>query len=125
VLDFGRYSFFEVCDFFFFPLVIMEEKSITGGVPPLFFKHRELGLGQNEKLSVYELCKELYKNNLNEDDIEGAQRIKGLWRVYMNSAEKRTYLYANGFFFRNISVTLYDQNPFIRNEENEDPDNRC
>ncbi len=103
----------------------MEEKSITGGVPPLFFKHRELGLGQNEKLSVYELCKELYKNDLNEDDIEGAQRIKGLWRVYMNSAEKRTYLYANGFFFRNISVTLYDQNPFIRNEENEDPDNRC
>lgn len=96
------------------------EKTVTGGVTPLFVKHRDLGLDINVRLSVLDFCKELY-HVIDRKDIEGAQRIRGLWRIYLNNQEAKTKLYTNGFTFRGMSVTIYEHNPFLLNEENNDP----
>ena len=97
----------------------------TGGVTPLFAKHKDLGLTDEEQISVFHFCKELCASDVvKRDDIEGAQRVRGLWRIYLNNNGAKAKLLAQDFVFRGKTVILYEQNPFLLRDENNDPDRR-
>ncbi len=98
----------------------MDEDHEHGGVTPLFVKHKELGLHENEQLTVFQFCKELFKNGVTQDSLEGAQRIRGLWRVYFTTTQSRDQVYANDFVFRGKTVQTYQENPFLDNRDNKD-----
>ena len=61
-----------------------ENITSTRGVYPLFVKHKDLGTPERVRLTVFQLCRELEKV-LKREDIEGAQRVRGLWRIYLNT----------------------------------------
>lgn len=96
------------------------EGTSSRGIHPVFVKHGDLGLSMNQQLKEYDMCKEICKV-VNRDDLEGIQRVRGLWRIYLNTAESRLKLLVMGFSIRGISVPIYDQNPFRPIDENNDP----
>lgn len=49
----------------------------------------------------------------NESSVERAQRIGGLWRVYVTDEETRVHLLATGINLRGNQITLEDRNPFL------------
>ena len=100
-----------------------ENITSTRGVYPLFAKHKDLGLPEGEKLTVYQFCREIEKT-VKREDIEGAQRVRGLWRIYLNNNGARAKLHSQGMSMRGKAITLYEQNPFLSREENDDPDRR-
>ncbi len=88
-----------------------ENITSTGGIPPLYMKHQDLGLGQRENISVYEICKAMYEI-IDRKEIEGAQKVGGLWRIYLNSTEARAQLLVQGYTFRGKSIPLSENNPY-------------
>ena len=53
---------------------------------------------------------EVAENNIY---IEGAQRIGGLWRIYLTDQNTRISLLSTGISLRGIQITLKDRNPFL------------
>ena len=96
----------------------------TGEVTPRFATHRDFGLPVKENISVYQFCQELFTSGVERNHLEGAQRTRGLWQIYMNNAEAKAKLYTDGITFRGKSVILYEQNPFSMNEESDDPEKK-
>lgn len=81
-------------------------------VLPVFFKNRNV-LGSNDKpLSTLEICREA-EAKAGEGKVEGAQQIRGLWRIYITTEEARASLLISRFTLRGVSVDLYDANPFV------------
>ena len=102
-----------------------QTKMATGGtesrgILPVFIKHTDLGVENNQQLKEYVICKELCKV-IDRDELEGVQRVRGLWRLYLTTAEARLKLLTAGFVFNGIAVSLYDQNPFRLIETSSDP----
>ncbi|VDI23331.1 Hypothetical predicted protein [Mytilus galloprovincialis] len=52
------------------------------------------------------------------EDIKGLQRIRGLWRIYLDDEKKRELLVSNGLELRGGSVLVYSRNPRVRSYEN-------
>ena len=62
---------------------------------------------------------EMYKavsKSVNTKDIQGVQRIGGLWRLYITERENRIKLITQGLQIRDTSVRVYDKNPFLPHE---------
>ena len=91
-------------------------------VYPVFIKHTDLGLTMQQQLKVYDLSKELFKT-IAREDIDGVQRVRGLWRIYVNTQQSRIKLLTEGVTFKGIQVTIYDQNPFRTNHKDFDSSN--
>ena len=49
----------------------------------------------------------------NDIYIVGAQRIGGLWRIYLTDQNTRISLLSTGISLRGIQITLKDRNPFL------------
>ena len=96
------------------------ETVVTGGVTPLFVKHDELKLSRSARLTVYDFCKTL-SPTVSREDIEGAQRIGNLWRIYLNNNDARVKLYTEGMSFHGLAVQVYEQNPYRPINKNYDP----
>ena len=96
----------------------------TGGVTPLFVKHNDLGIGNQEKLEVYDFAKILFANGLDRAHLEGAQRVKGLWRIYINDAKAKAEFFVKGLSYRGKSVPLMETNPFRTFDGSGEPDKR-
>ena len=92
----------------------MEEE--PRGVTPLYAIHSEMGLEDSDRLTPYALCKEVMKI-IDRKYIEGAQKIRNLWRIYINDQDAKESLESAGLSVQGISVPLYKDNPFIRNED--------
>ena len=45
--------------------------------------------------------------------MDGAQRIGGLWRLYLKEAEARVLLLGTGINLRGIQITPRDKNPYL------------
>jgi hypothetical protein len=86
---------------------------------PVYFKQSDvIGTGY---LTVYEVCVAAEKE-AGTNRIDGAQIIRGLWRVYFSErADTRTriQLLAKGLTIRNIHVNVYDKNPFMTRNNRE------
>ncbi|MCP3930950.1 MAG: hypothetical protein GY705_17840, partial [Bacteroidetes bacterium] len=88
-------------------------------IAPVYIKHSDLGIEKGTWLKPYALIKELM-NTLEAKDIEAAQQVGGLWKIHLYSIPARTKLFTQGLNFRGITVTVYENNPFVRTE-NDDP----
>ena len=64
-----------------------------------------------EGTGVLEMCMAA-ENVSGRDTVAGAQRIRGLWRVYPKTSEARTTLLINGVELAGRALNLCDKNPF-------------
>ena len=81
-------------------------------IEPLFFINGDVD--QNEKfLTTLETCYAVRDVVGSESYIDGAQRIGGVWRIYMLDAVARAQVLATGISLRDTQVTIYDRNPFL------------
>lgn len=93
--------------------------------PPVFFKNKEFvdgmrRLGNTTELTPYNVCIAVEKT-LGPGTVEGAQFIRGLWRVYLKShAARIELLIKRELRLRDVKVTLYEKNPFVTDQDNPD-----
>ena len=58
---------------------------------------------------------EAMANEFITSQIEGAQNVRGIWRLYTNNREARTKLLISGLSLRGRTITLYEKNPHTTN----------
>ena len=86
----------------------LRAKMETGMIKPVYIRNSDILIGNNP-VTDYEILESVNKCIT---DIKCIQRDRGLWRIYVNTPESRTKLLAEGFDFRNTSVTAFETNPF-------------
>ncbi len=82
-------------------------------VRPVFLKDTDV---LTEELTVRGLCAAA-EGVAGYQSIDGAQNIRGLWRIYPKTEDARAELLLNGLTLNGIHVTLWDKNPFIVRED--------
>ena len=82
-------------------------------VEPVFFLNNEVEQDSGTYLDTLEVCLAVCEVVSDESVVEGAQRIGGLWRIYLTDEEVRARLLCTGINLRNIQITLKDRNPFL------------
>ena len=88
------------------------EMVIPQRVEPIFFMNGDVD--QNDKyLTVCEICYAVRDVVGRESYIDGAQRIGGLWRVYMKDPIARAQVLVTGISLRDMQVNMYDKNPYL------------
>ena len=80
---------------------------------PVFFKHTDVPR-RNDELRSLEVCKAVAKVIECSSLIDGAQKHKGLWKIYLKAEDTRVKLLSNGLTLRGKRITLYDQDPRSR-----------
>ena len=89
----------------------------TSRTRPVFFKNSELIESENTaELSVFDVCLAAERIS-GHSTIEGAQRIKNLWRIYPLNQEARQKLLVNGIALRSQQIDLLDENPYINGKD--------
>lgn len=91
-------------------------------VEPVFFLNNEVYEEAGKWLDTLEVCLAVCEVVSDENCVEGAQRIGGLWRVYITNLEARIQLLSTGINIRGCQITLKDKNPFINVLGREDVD---
>ena len=79
-------------------------------VPPAFILSRDLP--EDPMVDNYELGVAIAKV-VGRGELLGAQRIRSLWRIYLNTSEARANLLGQGLAVRGITVAVASQNPFL------------
>ncbi len=98
--------------------------ALVKGAMPVFFKHNQLFPTRSHEtkwLKPYEVCYEAGKV-IGRQHIEGAQKIKNLWRIYLKSETPRPNLLTKGLAIRNTKIQLFEKNPYVNNAH--DPKNQ-
>lgn len=96
--------------------------SNSNKVKPIFFKNKDILIGYVRPelmLSAWEVCEAAGKV-IGRHNVEGAQLIKGIWRVYTRTIQARVSLLTKGMSLRNKFAMLMDDLPVILNR-NERP----
>ena len=84
-------------------------------VEPLYCKQTDIPKSPKaEFVRPLELCEAMAKS-IGSSNVDGAQPIRGLWRLYTKSKEARVELLIKGIHLRGLSVPLYETNPFSTN----------
>ena len=81
-------------------------------VQPVFLVNNSLPATEEKPYSVSELCSAAEKV-CGYNNMEGAQRIRGLWRLYPKTQQARIDLLSKGLTLRGTTVMPRDVNPFI------------
>ena len=79
-------------------------------IKPVYMKNSEVQLDKSNKISDFEMYEAIHQKV--ENDIHCIQLERDLWRVYLKTKETRSLLVVEGFVVRNISVQVYDTNPY-------------
>ena len=86
---------------------------------PIFIRNADMPEEDTAPITVYEAL----SNSFGATNIEGIQRIAGLWRIYMKNKAKRLDIITKQTVVINEKhVRLYDENPFNNNQKNEKRD---
>lgn len=80
-------------------------------ITPLFFKTRDLA---DHDYDTYDVC-EAVSIVTGKDKLRGAQRIRGLWRLYITDEDSKLKLLTQGLYILGTRVNLYTENPFTGN----------
>lgn len=92
----------------------MSLSTMAGAISsPLYIKNRDILKADKNNVTGYEICKELSKV-VTERNIEGAQLIRGLWKIYVSTVESQTTLLVKGVVIRGILVTVHESNPYVK-----------
>ena len=86
---------------------------------PIFLKNRDVYKENTNKLTSFEVC-EAIANVVHERNVEGAQLIRGVWKIYMKTVTSRMELLQKGVVIRGIAVNLYEANPYT-NQRDDSP----
>lgn len=100
----------------------MASESINTRVEPVFFLNSEVSQEAGKWLDTLEVCLAVCEIVSDQNYVEGAQRIGGLWRVYLTNMDARIQLLCTGITIRGCQITLKDKNPFINVLGREDVD---
>lgn len=87
------------------------------GSKPVFIRHRDIPNADNNMPKGEEIYVSLSKL-MDVKLIVGVQKVRGLWRIYIDSKEARVALISEGMMLRGVKTNVYDKNPYIN--ENED-----
>lgn len=82
-------------------------------IEPLFLKNRDLIDQNRKKATAFELCRAM-SEMVEDRNIEGAQIVRGVWKLYLKNNASRMKILTEGLAVRGISVTVYDDNPYRR-----------
>ena len=83
---------------------------------PVFVKHRDIPDAYERDFYTEHMYKTLAQT-VSSREITGIQKIRGLWRLYIESQKTRIELITGGLKVRNVSVAVYDSNPFLTHGE--------
>ena len=87
----------------------MATSTIARGIEPLFLKTRDI---PNKDITPYDICKAL-EQIIRPTAIDGAQRIGGIWRLYIKDKESRTnVIVKKNIIVAGKNIPIYDKNPF-------------
>ncbi|KAK3107084.1 hypothetical protein FSP39_006802 [Pinctada imbricata] len=95
-------------------IVNMTETSVRRTEKPVFIKEIDIFGTYKVPKDFWLSHVEIYKaisDVIPAEQIAGIQRVRGLWRIYVDDASSRSALLTKGFSIRNKSVTLYSSNP--------------
>ena len=79
---------------------------------PVFVKHLDIPTVNERDFYTEHMYKALAKE-VPSKEITGIQKIKGLWRLYIENKQTRINLITLGLKVRNVCVAVYDTNPFL------------
>lgn len=85
------------------------------GGKPVFIRNKDIPSVREKQMSNEEMYKFVI-GAVNGREIKGIRKIGGLWRIYVETQESRIKLISNGMNVRNVTVAVYDKNPFIPGE---------
>lgn len=85
------------------------------GEKPVYIRQRDIPNVQNNMATGEELYLALDKV-VDPQRLAGVQKIRGLWRIYIDSKEARIALISSGILLRGSMVSVHDRNPFISYE---------
>ena len=88
------------------------ERSSASRVQPVFVRNNTLPAFSDKEYSTSEICTAVEKV-CGFGNAIGAQRIGGLWRIYLSSETARQKLLISGVVLRGVQVLVRDKNPFI------------
>lgn len=74
---------------------------------PVFIKDSDWG----KRITDYEVCTTLC-GSLDSNDLLGSQKIGGLWRIYVKSADAQAKLLTAHITYNSRTVPVYKENPF-------------
>lgn len=86
----------------------------------MFFMHKDVISQQSrqaQELRPYEVCVTAAVL-IGERNVEGAQNVHGIWRIYVNSRESRVELLTKGLALRHKNIPLFEKNPKSTNNDN-------
>ena len=83
---------------------------------PVFVKHRDIPETVERAFHTEDMYKTLCRT-VSSKEISGIQKIKGLWRLYIETQKARIDLITQGLKIRNVQVAVYDSNPFLSHDE--------
>ena len=108
IVFFGR----EIVENFRTKDLVMSSDETSIRVEPVFFKCADNWLNTWE---ICDACSSVVKKINDEKKkkcVEGAQRIGGVWRIYLTDETARVMLLSEGITLRGQHVELKEQNPF-------------
>ena len=89
-------------------------------VEPVFFKQKDIHSNQNlTSLTSYDVCIAVSRI-VGQSNVDGAQNINGIWRIYLLSKESRVNLLVRGALtLMGRQVQLFDKNPTLMRDPTE------
>ena len=91
-----------------------EPAEMAEKVEHVFFMNNDINQEDGNYLDTYEICTAVHEViGGDKERIDGAQRIVGLWRVYIKDKEARVLVLCTGINLRGVQITLKDRNPFL------------
>ena len=88
----------------------LKGSGLNTGVEPVFILDRDIPGQSQLKLRPYDICMEASKV-IGKESVLGAQNVRGTWRLFCKSREKRLELLVKGISLRGKSVSLFEKNP--------------
>ena len=92
-------------------LLLYSTMENSDNITPLFFKAKDLA---DKNVNTYDICEAVF-GVVGRDGLHGAQRIRGLWRLYLKSDGAKKKLLTEGLCIGGLRVTIYTENPFSAN----------
>lgn len=85
----------------------------TEGIEPMYFLNNDIDQEGGKYLGTWEICMAVLEVVGDKNVIDAAQRIGGLWRMYLKDELARALLLSTGINLIRIQISLRDKNPFL------------
>ncbi|CAG2224992.1 unnamed protein product [Mytilus edulis] len=95
------------------------EPKLTG-VKPIFIKESDFFGNKSPPKELWITHVEIYKaleHKIKPQFVRGIQRIKQMWRIYLDTEEDRMLLLTEGITLRNKTIPLHSQIPYYQKDE--------